>query len=199
MKPLNIVLVGVGGQGLITLASTLGRAAIREGTRVLVAETHGLSQRGGSVEVYVRMGDVESPLVPPGGADIIASLELIETLRGLRFAGRQTTIITDERLIRPSLPGIEVPEPGEAIEALRATGLKLVVVPAFKLAEKAGSTISSNMAMLGGMLASGLLDGYISRSSVEEVVREMPPRWREVNLKALDLGYAYVEAALGKR
>lgn len=199
MKPLNMVLVGVGGQGLITLASTLGRAAVRERTKVLVAETHGLSQRGGSVEVYVRLGNVESPLVPPGGADIIASLELIETLRSLRFAGPHTTVITDDRLIRPSIPGVEVPDPQEALQALRSTGLSVIVVPAHRLAEEAGSIISSNMALLGGLLATGLLDGYVSRRSVEEVIGEMPPRWREINLRALDLGYSHVEALLGRR
>ena len=199
MKPLNIVLTGVGGQGLITLAATIGRAAILDGTKILIAETHGLSQRGGSVEVYVRLGDVESPLVPPGSADLVASLELIETLRSLRFAGPGTTIVTDERIIRPSLPGVEVPEVSDAFNHLESTGLRVIRIPAYRLAEKAGSIIASNMALLGGILASGLLDGYVSRTSVEKVLASMPPRWREINLKALGLGYDYVEALLGRR
>ena len=199
LKALNMVLTGVGGQGLITLAATIGRAAVLEGTHVLIAETHGLSQRGGSVEVYVRLGDVNSPLVPPGGADIIASLEIIETLRNLRFAGPSTTIMTDERLIRPNIPGISVPEVEEALKQLRSTRLRVMLIPAYRLAEKAGSIIAANMALLGGMLASGMLEGYITRSSVEKVISEMPARWREVNLKALDLGYAHVEALLGRR
>jgi len=81
---LNVVMVGVGGQGLVTAAKVLADAAIDSGTKALVAETHGLSQRGGAVEVHVRLGDVYAPLVPRGRADVLLAFEIIEAARGSR-------------------------------------------------------------------------------------------------------------------
>ncbi|MEM0331318.1 MAG: 2-oxoacid:acceptor oxidoreductase family protein, partial [Archaeoglobaceae archaeon] len=78
---LNILVVGVGGQGALTTAHLIARSAMKAGLNVLVAETHGMAQRGGSVEVHVRIGDVHSPLIPDCGADIVLALEPSEALR----------------------------------------------------------------------------------------------------------------------
>ncbi len=98
---LNIYLAGVGGQGLVTFATVLGDAAIRAGYKVLVAETHGLSQRGGgSIDVHVRIGDVDAPLIPRGGgADVIVAFEILEAFRAIGYANENTVFIVNRRLI----------------------------------------------------------------------------------------------------
>ena len=81
----SIVIVGVGGQGALTLARWIGEAALAEGYDVRIAEIHGMSQRGGSVEVHVRFGtEVYAPIVEEGGADLVIALEAVEALRGFR-------------------------------------------------------------------------------------------------------------------
>ena len=195
MARLNVLLAGVGGQGLITLASVMAKAGVVEGTRVLVAETHGLSQRGGSVEVHVRFGNVESPLIPPGGAHVVVALEAIEALRSLRYMNRSTLVLVNRRVIRPNLPGVKAPGLDEVLEELGRAGVRVVDVPASELAAKAGSSLAANMVMLGALLATGALEGYISRRSVEKVLETMPPRWRGVNLEALRLGHSAVRKA----
>ncbi|WP_243670275.1 2-oxoacid:acceptor oxidoreductase family protein [Vulcanisaeta sp. JCM 16161] len=96
---LNIYLAGVGGQGLVTFATVLGDAAIRAGYKALVAETHGLSQRGGSIDVHVRIGDVDAPLIPRGGADVIVAFEILEAFRAIGYANENTVFIVNRRLI----------------------------------------------------------------------------------------------------
>ena len=192
MSRLNVLLAGVGGQGLITLASVMAKAGVVEGTKVLVAETHGLSQRGGSVEVHVRFGRVESPLIPPGGAHVVVALEAIEALRSLKYMNHSTLVLVNRRVIRPNLPGVKAPSLEEILEELGKAGVKVLDIPATDLAIKAGSSLATNMVMLGALLATGALDGYISRASVEKVLETMPSRWRGVNLEALKLGYSAV-------
>ena len=98
---INIILTGVGGQGVITAANILGKAALKEKVNVFVSEVHGMAQRGGSVNCSVRMGEVSGPLVPSGTADVILSTEPIEALRYIPYASIKTKIITD---INPVVP-----------------------------------------------------------------------------------------------
>ncbi|HIE36662.1 TPA: indolepyruvate oxidoreductase, partial [Candidatus Geothermarchaeota archaeon] len=100
----NILFAGVGGQGIITLGRLIGSALTNSGFNVLMAETHGLSQRGGSVTVHMRVGDVNSPLVPLGGADLLVGLELIEAVRNLGYLSRDGVKIVNDYIMRPSIP-----------------------------------------------------------------------------------------------
>ncbi len=96
----NIILCGVGGQGIITLLQILAEAALLEGYDVRASELHGLSQRGGSVTAHLRFGKkVFSPLIMPGEADLILSLEMAEGLRATSFAGEATTFVINKKLI----------------------------------------------------------------------------------------------------
>ena len=90
----NIYLVGVGGQGIITASKIIGEAAMISGKRIVLSETHGMAQRGGAVACTARIGDVESPLIPDQQADAILSLELLETLRALPKASARTVIVS---------------------------------------------------------------------------------------------------------
>src|SRR5512136_2187312 len=97
----NIYLVGVGGQGIITASKIIGDAAILSGKEVLLSETHGMAQRGGSVVCTARIGEVSSSLIPDGGADVIVSFELLETLRALIKASERTVVIASTERIVP--------------------------------------------------------------------------------------------------
>lgn len=189
-RTVSILLAGVGGQGLITLASTLARAALAGGTKALVAETHGLSQRGGSVEVHVRLGDVYSPLIAPGDADVILGLELIETARRVKYLKPGGLILSSDEVLRPAVPGVKMPSREELVESIRrAASVNPLLVPARKLAHEVGGSIYSNTIMLGALMATGLLDGLVSVESVERVIRTM--KRSEENLKAFHLGFNY--------
>ncbi|MDO8435920.1 MAG: 2-oxoacid:acceptor oxidoreductase family protein, partial [bacterium] len=96
----NIVIVGVGGQGLLTILQIIAEAALLEGYKVRTSELHGLAQRGGSVEVHIRFGkQIFSPLVPAQKADLIMALEMQEALRGRYFANAKTKFMVNKYVI----------------------------------------------------------------------------------------------------
>lgn len=190
----NVLAVGVGGQGLITFGRVLAEAAILNGVKVLTAEVHGMAQRGGSVVTHIRLGDVESPLIPLNGAHVVVSMELLEAARYINYANKNTLLILNKRLIRPNIPGVKMPKVDEIVEKIKSTGLKTVILEADKLAEEAGSYVSANMVMLGALLGSKILGDLVKLGNVEQVISKMPEPWREINMKALKLGYSsYLE------
>jgi len=185
-RRINILVVGVGGQGLITMSNTLARAALLEGTKALVAETHGLSQRGGSVEVHVRMGDVYAPLIPEGGADVIVALELIEAARAIGNLREDGILVANDRILRPAVPNVRAPGRGELLEYIKEFTGNIYLVDAYYLASKAGSTLSQNMVVLGTLTATGALDGFVSQRSIEKIIATL--RNPDVNLTAFNMG-----------
>ena len=184
----DILLTGVGGQGIITLAKIIGSVANSYGVRVLMAETHGMSQRGGSVVVHVRLGDVYYPLIPKGGADVILGLELIETFRYITYASKETLIITNDRMIRPGLPNVKMPDKNALMEFAENNGFNIVYINGSELADKAGSSISLNMVMLGALVASNTFPFKVSLNDFVDVISGMP--LSQVNLKAFRYGYS---------
>ncbi|MFP3172439.1 MAG: indolepyruvate oxidoreductase subunit beta [Acidilobus sp.] len=185
-RRLNIVMVGVGGQGLITAARVLGEAAIEGGCKVIVAETHGLSQRGGAVEVHVRLGDVYSPLVPRGEADVVLSFEMIEAARGTSYLRQGGLLLTSDVLMPPPTPGLKPIKRQQIEDALRRAGIRYAVVPAREVAEKVGNYVVENMALLGALLGTGLLDGFVDAEKVRAKVQELP--MADKNLAAFEEG-----------
>ncbi len=186
--PLNIVMVGVGGQGLITAARVLAESAIASGSRALVAETHGLSQRGGAVEVHVRVGNAYAPLVSEGDSHLVVGFEMIEAARGVKYLRRDGAIITSEVIMRPPIPGVIAPSRSEIEEALRKAGVKYFVVPARGIAERAGSYLSENMALLGAVYASGLLRPHVDLKALKDVIGTLPNPL--ANLRAFEEAYS---------
>lgn len=187
MKILNILVTGVGGQGIITLGRVLSEVYKRKEIRVLMAETHGMSQRGGSVEVHIRIGDVYSSLVPENGADVILGLELIEAVRSLRYANSNTVILSNTKMIRPGLPRVKMPSMDSLIDYISSLGLKLYTLPAHDLAVRAGNILSVNMVMLGALVGLGILHREVSLHDFEDVISTL--RMKEANLKAFKYGY----------
>ena len=97
----NILLTGVGGQGLMSLATVLGEACVIEGLDVLTQEQHGLAQRSGSISAHVRIGKNFSPMIPYGMGDMIISMEAMEALRYIEYLKPGGTIVTSSRLMHP--------------------------------------------------------------------------------------------------
>lgn len=192
MKCKNILLTGVGGQGILTMGRILGLAAISKGVKALIAETHGMAQRGGSVAVHVRIGDVESPLIGFGMADAIVSLEMIEALRYVSYANKKSLLIVNDRIIRPPNAKI-IPSRDEIISEFNRLGLKYIVMDALKLAVEAGASVAENIVLIGGLMATGILSEYIDLNDVERALKNLfSGSMLEVNVKAVRYGYEYV-------
>ncbi len=188
---LNIYLAGVGGQGLITFATVLGDAALRTGYKVLIAETHGLSQRGGSVDVHVRIGDVDAPLIPRGGADVIVAFEILEAFRAVSYANEDTVFIVNRRLIRPPATRQRIPRIEELEGILRNSIKNIHFINAYEDAVKLGNAIYENMVMLGALYSIMNLGQYIPRSIIEEAIKANVRRDVDKNIKAFALGLKY--------
>jgi indolepyruvate ferredoxin oxidoreductase beta subunit len=146
---LNVVVVGVGGQGILSLSRMIGEASLSQGWDVRVAETHGLSQRGGSVIVYVRIGkEVIAPTISEGEADLMLALELIEAARYSRYLRKGSFAIINDKVIKPSLPGTKVPPAEKLKEAIG----KIAVAKYINASETAialGNPVGANMVVFG--------------------------------------------------
>ena len=188
---LNVVIVGVGGQGALTTSGILARAAMKAGLNVITAETHGMAQRGGSVEVHVRIGDVKAPLIPEGKADVMIALEPSEALRYSKFLNSKSIVILNTKKIIP--PSVTAgtgtyPELDEILTELRKITPRVIAVNASEIAEKAGNILATNVVVIGMLL--GYFPMPFKIEHVEEVIREvMPDKIVDLNLRALKLGY----------
>lgn len=187
----NIVLCGVGGQGVLTLAALIGTAATFEGYDVKMSEVHGMAQRGGPVSCHVRFGvKVHSPLIIEGTADVLAALEVSESLRFVHYLKPNGTAILNSFEIPPPLALIKgVKYPGldsVAREVLKITE-NLFIVNAQGIADTIGSLNVVNTAMLGAVWAKGSL-GISKESLVGAIVSRFGEKWKEVNVKALEEG-----------
>jgi indolepyruvate ferredoxin oxidoreductase beta subunit len=185
----NIVLTGVGGQGVITAANILGKATVKAKQNVFVSEVHGMAQRGGSVNCSVRIGNVTGPLVASGTADAIISTEPIEALRYVQFSNKNTKIITD---ITPVIPftvssgGEEYPDVELVFNELTNYG-KLYKIDAVKIARDAGALITKNIVMLGALSAIDVLP-FKSEILLDTILENIPPKFKEINKKAFEDG-----------
>ncbi len=187
MKTMNMMIVGVGGQGTLLASKLLGRMLLSKGFDVKVSEVHGMSQRGGSVVTYVRWGDkVYSPIIDKGQADIILSFELLEAARWTEYLKPDGMMITNTQQINP-MPVItgaaEYPRGLE--EKMKAAGIQLDAVDALSLAEQAGSSKAVNIVLMGRL--SKWFD-FSEEEWLKAVEESVPPKFLEMNLKAFRLG-----------
>ena len=190
MAGLNIMIVGVGGQGTLLASRVIGGAALAAGYDVKVSEVHGMSQRGGSVVTYVRFGEkVSSPLVELGEADVILSFEALEALRFLPYLRESGIMIANEQQIDP-MPVITGKEkyPEGIIPFLNSGKVRSVTLDAAGIAGDCGDIRAVNIVLIGVMAGLGLggIGGDVWRSAVEKYV---PAKALAVNLKAFDSGY----------
>ena len=194
----NVVLAGVGGQGILLAAEILGASAVRDGLNVRVSEIHGMAQRGGAVISNVRIGSkVLAATVMEGQADVLLGFEPVETLRSLSFASEKTLVIMNSQGIMPteltakmqSYPTLE-----EVEKKIRRFTEKVVVVDAVKLAERAGNVLAQNIVLLGVLAATAHVP--VKKESIMEALGELvPAKHLDVNVKAFELGYKYGKEA----
>ncbi len=192
----NVVLAGVGGQGILLAAEILGTAAVKEGLNVRVSEIHGMAQRGGAVVSHVRIGEkVLAPTVLEGQADVILGFEPLEILRNLKFASEKTLIIMSCEPIQPTEFTAKMKKYPD-LEEIRAKiwhfTKNIILIETGELAKKAGSILTENIVLVGALAATGKIP--IKDSSVMNALRELVPKKHlDVNVKAFKLGYEYVK------
>ena len=144
----NIIIAGVGGQGILTIATILDLAAMHAGLNIKQAEVHGMSQRGGEVQTHLRIADGEifSDLIPMGKADLILSVEPLESLRYLPYLKEGGAIVTSDE---PFKNIGDYPDENAVFEQIKKTSGDVVFVDATKIANELGNPKSYNIVMLG--------------------------------------------------
>jgi indolepyruvate ferredoxin oxidoreductase beta subunit len=183
---LDILVAGVGGQGILSVAAIIARAALVRGGHVKQSELHGMAQRGGAVYAHLRISDreIHSDLIPRGAADLVLSLEALEALRYTEYLDPEGSLIASTEMIR-NFPGY--PDPLELLRRLE-TRERTWLVDAPGLARKAGFRTATNMVLLG--TASRFLP--ISSRSLSDQIRKTfagkGTRIVDANLDAYRLG-----------
>lgn len=187
----NIILAGVGGQGILTIAAILDYAAMKKDWHIKQAEVHGMSQRGGAVESHLRISDqpIYSDLIPLGEADIILSLEPMEALRYLPFLADDGIIITAKQ---PFVNIANYPDYDEVVQNVKNTGKSSIFVDAQELAREAGNIRAENVVMVGAAANYLGFSKEELKDSIQAMFGGKGEKIIEVNLKAFELGYEYV-------
>ena len=187
----NIILAGVGGQGILSIAAALGTAALEDNLFLKQAETHGMSQRGGAVVSHLRISDqvIASDLIQQGTADLILSVEPMEALRYLPFLSEEGYLVTN------TTPFVNIPNYPEYEKVMQEIHKlpRYVAIDADRIAKEIGNPRISNMVMLGA--ASPFID--IDFAKLEDGIRNVFGRKGdeivEVNLKAIRAGRQFAE------
>ncbi len=190
MDTKRCVFVGVGGQGNLLASRLLGEAALSEGIPAVVSEIHGMAQRGGVVESAVLMGDVTSPIVSNGEADVLIGFEPLETMRTLAKCSKKTLVITNTQPLPPFTVAIgqgKYPPVDEVLDLIHTKVDNVIALNGNELAEEAGNPLSLNMVMLGALIGSGTIP--VTEKSMKETISTTTKKaFLESNLKAFDLG-----------
>lgn len=184
---MNIMIVGVGGQGTLLASRILGCVAINEGYDVKVSEVHGMSQRGGSVVTYVKYGEkVYSPIIGKGEADIILAFELLEAYRALPYLKKGGKMIVNTQSINPMPVITGAAKYPENLEEKLSKACSLTAFDALDIAQNAGNIKAVNVVLIG-VLAKSTDVSY--EKWVEALKATVPEKFIDLNLKAFDMGY----------
>ncbi len=188
----NMLVAGVGGQGVILISELLGSAAVSDGLVVRGSEILGMAVRGGSVVSVIRIGaDAHGPLIPEGKGDLVIAMEASEALRNAAFIAESGSVVVNTERVTPvgvSLGQGKYPELEKIIGKLKARSGRVVAVDAAKLAREAGSELSANLVMLGA--ACGVADIPIKADTIKAAIREQfSAALAPINLAAFSLGY----------
>ena len=185
----DIILCGVGGQGILSIATIIGEAATKAGLHLKQAEVHGMSQRGGDVQSNLRLSTdpIYSELIPMGGTDVVISMEPMESLRYLPYLSKSGTIVTSSK------PFINIPNyPDEAALNAELDALPSVVkLDIESIAKDAGNARGANMVLLG--MAAPFIEIVTVeqlRDAIAVVFARKGEKVVEGNLKAFDMGVA---------
>jgi indolepyruvate ferredoxin oxidoreductase beta subunit len=193
----DIVLAGVGGQGILSIATILGAAALKEDLYIKQAEVHGMSQRGGDVQSNLRISSnpIASDLIPEQGADLIVSLEPMESLRYLPYLKKSGWIVTS------TLPFVNIPNYPELDKVMEELN-KYPNVVAFDmeaLAKEVASARTSNMVLLGAAAPFIELEEEKIEEGIKIVFGAKGENIVEMNIKAFRAGLQYTKDLLAKK
>lgn len=197
----NVVIAGVGGQGSILASHLLAQTALKAGLDVKLAETFGAATRGGSVMAHVRIGEVWAPTMMEDEADVVLSMEPLESLRvAVQFLKPGGWALLNTRPWYPvdvAVGRVEYPAVESIVAGLDRLNASVVTLDATELALEAGNARAANTVMLGGLFALGVLD-----LPEQHLFAAMGERWTErlveVNRTAYSLGYQAVSQVLGE-
>ncbi|NQU82822.1 MAG: 2-oxoacid:acceptor oxidoreductase family protein [Parcubacteria group bacterium] len=190
-KTFNLVIAGVGGQGLITLLQVLAQAAMDKGLEVRTSELHGLSQRGGSVSVHIRLGEkVYSPMIPKRQANLVIALEMQEALNAVPFASGRTTFLINKYQSPTMGQGVSESYIKSAITGITK---KSVFLSANEITEKElGNSVVSGSFFLGYAITKGLIP--FTENDIKEAIKKvMPEKHWDINMKTIDFAKQYHE------
>jgi len=193
-KDFNLIIAGIGGQGLLTLLKILSEAALFEGKDVKTSELHGLSQRGGSVKVHFRMDkEVHSPLIIQGQADLILALDIQEALKVAYFASKErgTVFLLNDYFVpvsgKRAAQKISSQKKKEFLKKLEKFGKEAILIPAIDICEKEfGSSVTSGVFLLSLALHKKLIP-LKEKSIIKAIEKVIPPKYLDLNLKTLNL------------
>lgn len=182
----DIILAGVGGQGILSIAFVIDNAALAEGLFFKQAEVHGMAQRGGAVQSHMRLSSraIWSDLIPKGEADMILSVEPLETLRYLDYLRPDGVVVTSSTPYKniPDYPDLE-----NVLDAIRKAP-KAVIVDSERLAKEAGTVKAQNIVLLGAASGFLILKEAGLKAMIEALFKGRSGPILEANLKAFDLG-----------
>lgn len=187
----DIILSGVGGQGILSIATVIGEAAIKNGLYMKQAEVHGMSQRGGDVQSNLRISDspIASDLIPTGKCDLIISLEPMEALRYLPYLGKEGWLVTNET---PFINIDNYPEQSKIKAELDKLPHK-VVLNVDEIAKQAGSARVANIVLLGATIPFLGIDYESIRGAISDIFQRKGEEIVNMNLHALELGKEIAE------
>jgi indolepyruvate ferredoxin oxidoreductase beta subunit len=193
----DIILAGVGGQGILSIATILGAAALKEDLYIKQAEVHGMSQRGGDVQSNLRISSnpIASDLIPLQGADLIVSLEPMEALRYLPYLKKEGWIVTS------TLPFVNItnyPEIDDVLAELNKTG-NVAAFDMDAVAKEVASARTSNMVLLGAAAPFIEIETHKIEEGIQIVFGAKGENIVEMNIKAFRAGLKYTQDLLAKR
>ncbi|MBE6674787.1 MAG: indolepyruvate oxidoreductase subunit beta [Ruminococcaceae bacterium] len=184
---MNIMVVGVGGQGTLLTSRIIGKTALVQGFDVKLSEVHGMAQRGGSVVTFVRYGDkVYEPVCEEGTVDALISFERLEALRYAHFLKKDGVMIVNDTRIDPMTVVIGAAEYPEGIIEELEKSHKLYTINGGEIAKALGNSKVLNSVVLG--LAAKHI-GFTKEEWVEVLRSTVPPKTIEINTKAFEMGY----------
>ncbi len=191
---MNIVMCGVGGQGIVLASQVLSKAAINAGLDVYCSESHGMAQRGGSVVAHIRVGEeVYSGLIPFGEGDILIAFEPIEAMRNLPFVSENGKAIVNTYRIPVVIKSVEPPRDTEIREFFRDHVKKSYFIDATSIA-KSINPRTLNSVMLG---AASAVDLPFGKEDLKKAIMDsVPERFHDVNIRAFEAGYSRMRELL---
>jgi indolepyruvate ferredoxin oxidoreductase beta subunit len=190
----NVIITGIGGQGTVSVGHLLGKIFHEAGENVVAAETHGMSQRGGSVVFHLRIGKTFAPIITRGTADVIIAGEPMEALRVLDYLKPNGVVLTNTYGILSPIAlqlGMKYPHLDELINELKSWPAKVIPIDIAEVTKDADVGQGDNLILLGAFTKLGLID--LDMEIVKKTIEQRWPKVVDINMRALELGYSIIE------